>query len=121
MIFPKKIEYDETSEGQLPRNKRSSTAGQFDHALKKTRREGEDTTNRMAKMVEERANANVDVSAATSDYRRSNDVQLKNTISASQSYTEKLERLLRGDETIELTVGNTLLSRYLRDVPEPQV
>jgi hypothetical protein len=121
LIFPKKIEYDETSEGQLPRNKRSSTAGQFDHALKKTRREGEDTTNRMAKMVEERANANVDVSAATSDYRRSNDVQLKNTISASQSYTEKLERLLRGDETIELTVGNTLLSRYLRDVPEPQV
>ena len=124
LIFPKKIEYNETSEGQLSRNKRPSTAGQFDHALKKTRREGEDITNRMTRMAtiaDERANANVDVPAATPNYRGSNDVELKKTISASQSYTEKLERLLRGDETIELTVGNTLLSRYLRDVPEPRV
>ena len=42
-------------------------------------------------------------------------------LSASKSFTEKLERLLHGDESIDMNVGNTVLSRYLRGIPKPQV
>jgi len=37
----------------------------------------------------------------------------------SNVFTKKLQRLLRGDETIDVMVGDTSLSRILQDVPKP--
>ena len=126
-VFPKKIDYSGSSGGDtatttridngsfLLSNKRSRSLNQPEHAFKKKRREGTDATDRVVSTVEKSINASVEVPVTTTEAR------LKNTLSASKAYTKKLERLLSGDETIELTVGNTLLSRYLRDVPKPQV
>jgi hypothetical protein len=147
LVFPKPNEWNETFGGMrnkqrnslnasvspklfgsngsfLPVNKRSRSDNQIEDGLKKKRRENEDATNRildMATTTNENVDATNEIPAVAPSHSRPNGRQQKNTVSASQSYTKKLERLLNGDETVEVTVGNTLLSRYLRDVPEPQV
>ncbi len=119
-VFPKQIAATATPASPaidngsvLPTNKRSRSANQLEHALKKKRREEEDATDGIVSAAENTIKSNA--------YGRPSDARRKNALSASKSYTMKLERLLHGEETIEMPVGNTLLSRYLRDTPEPRV
>jgi len=96
----------------LSTNKRSRSANQLEHSTKKKRREGEEAMDGSMSTAE--------TNIKSIRYTSPKASRRKNTLSESKAYTMKLERLLRGDETIDMNVGHTLLSRYLRDVPEPQ-
>jgi hypothetical protein len=147
MVFLKKIGCKETSKGRLdkkqdsfdvviqatavvndglslPKMKRSRSATELEHTSKKKRSGGGDIIHRVTSTAitrERNGNSNVDIPATTSDFSQLKNMKGEKTTCTGKSYAKKLERLLIGDETIELTVGNTLLSRYLRDVPEPQI
>jgi len=98
--------------------KRLRATDHCDHSLKKRRHEVDATSSRAAEI---RTVADSNDVRTSPNFSQSNGVQRGMTVAASQSYTKKLERLLHGNETVELTVGNTVLSRYLRDAPKPQV
>ena len=102
--------------------KRSRSSSHLEHVFKKRRRADDNGGNKMNEtlIAEEITHADGTYSASASKHSRPNAMHRKKTISASQAFTDKLERLLCGDDTIELKIGNTSLSRHLRDVPEPR-
>jgi len=147
-VFLKRIEPRETSKAAFGnrRNlsvaaaasnaftKRCRSTSQKDQSLKKQRlekpynatdRKSAATTTTTMGMAADLCTANDLPTAATLDHCRTENVsetkRKTKAVVEGDLYAKKLERLLHGDETIDFILGDSSLSRILRDVPKPKV